>query len=189
MVLQCPSNSDLELMMKMKETFAFLKGTLKATYSPSNLLKIARPPGFESGMQQDCSEFLKYLLDTLHEQEKSSAASLLENFESMVHKLFGGKLQATIQCLKCKSVSHNEESFTNLDLPFPEKKQNSENTTIGKKPAHKILQSGFVMFLASRSKYLYVGKLLEPKLVSNQLNFINALSISYQVYRVECYPK
>ena len=153
MVLQCPSNSDLELMMKMKETFAFLKGTLKATYSPSNLLKIARPPGFESGMQQDCSEFLKYLLDTLHEQEKSSAASLLENFESMVHKLFGGKLQATIQCLKCKSVSHNEESFTNLDLPFPEKKQNSENTTIGKKPAHKILQSGFVMFLASRSKY------------------------------------
>ena len=32
MVLQCPSNSDLELMMKMKETFAFLKGTSTSFY-------------------------------------------------------------------------------------------------------------------------------------------------------------
>ena len=45
---------------------------MRSIYSPSDLLKIARPPWFESGRQQDCSEFLRYLLDTLHEQEKSS---------------------------------------------------------------------------------------------------------------------
>lgn len=32
----------------------------------------SRPPWFESGHQQDCSEFLKYLLDQLHENEKTS---------------------------------------------------------------------------------------------------------------------
>ena len=30
-----------------------------------------RPPWFESGRQQDCSEFLTYLLDTLQEEERA----------------------------------------------------------------------------------------------------------------------
>ena len=56
--------------MKLQHTFAFLQHTLRALYSPSDFLKAARPPWFESGRQQDCSEFLRYLLDTLQEQEK-----------------------------------------------------------------------------------------------------------------------
>ena len=118
MVLSFPSNKEQPLMMKLKETFAFLRGTLRAKYSPSDLLKFALPLGFHSGIQQDCSEFLKYLLDTLH--------------EPMVQKAFGGKLQATYECLNCKSVSLQKEGFTNLLLAIPDPKNNSETTTIGK---------------------------------------------------------
>ena len=62
-------------MAKLQQTFTFLRHTLRALYSPSDFLKTARPPWFESGRQQDCSEFLRYLLDTLQEQEKSSQSS------------------------------------------------------------------------------------------------------------------
>merc|ERR1719266_1844129 len=60
---------------KLQQTFAFLRNTMRAIYSPADFLKVARPPWFESGRQQDCSEFLKYLLDTLQEQEKGSQSS------------------------------------------------------------------------------------------------------------------
>ena len=63
--------SSQKVLDKLQQTFAFLKNTMRAIYSPSEFLKAARPPWFESGRQQDCSEFLKFLLDSLHEQEKS----------------------------------------------------------------------------------------------------------------------
>ena len=72
MVLSFPLTNQQPVMMKLQQTFAFLRYTLRAIYSPSDLLKSARPPWFESGRQQDCSEFLRYLLDTLQEQEKSA---------------------------------------------------------------------------------------------------------------------
>ena len=127
------------LMKKLKQTFAFLKGSLRASYSPSDLLELF-PRKFKTGRQQDCHEFLKYLLDTLQEQEKSSATSSPENFESVVQKVFGGELETTYKCLNCNSVSLNTECFTNLLLAIPEQKDtknNSETTTIGKKHAFK----------------------------------------------------
>ena len=70
MVLSAPCGSHQPVLAKLQQTFAFLRHTLRAIYSPSDFLKSARPPWFESGRQQDCSEFLRYLLDTLQEQEK-----------------------------------------------------------------------------------------------------------------------
>ena len=63
-----------------------------------------------------------------------------DHFESVVQKVFGGKLQTTYECLNCKSVSLNTECFTNLLLAIPEPKStknNSETATIGKKHAFK----------------------------------------------------
>ena len=62
--------SDQKLLDKLQYTFAFLRNTMRGIHSPSEFLKVARPPWFESGRQHDCSEFLRYLLDCLHEQEK-----------------------------------------------------------------------------------------------------------------------
>ena len=42
----------------------------RPSISPLRLLQASRPPWFLPGQQQDCSEFLKYLLDRLHEDER-----------------------------------------------------------------------------------------------------------------------
>ena len=47
-----------------------------------------------------------------------------QHFESLVQKVFGGKMQTTYECSNCKSVSLHKECFTDLHLAFPEKTKN-----------------------------------------------------------------
>ncbi len=61
------------VMYRLQVAFTFLKLSQRSIYSPAEFLKAAKPPWFENGRQQDCSEFLRYLLDTLHEQERNGA--------------------------------------------------------------------------------------------------------------------
>lgn len=61
------------LLSKLQNLFALLQFSKRASLSPNDILHLARPPGFQSGHQHDSSEFLGYLLDVLHEQEKSIA--------------------------------------------------------------------------------------------------------------------
>ena len=85
--MSAPVTSTQPVLTKLQQTFAFLRHTLRALYSPSDFLKAARPPWFEPGRQQDCSEFLRYLLDTLQEQEKSVRSGVITNFRE--HKVIG----------------------------------------------------------------------------------------------------
>ena len=73
-----------KVLAKLQQTFAFLRYTMRAIYSPSEFLKVARPPWFEPGRQQDCSEFLRYLLDCLHEQEKGKNGDVIVYGEHQV---------------------------------------------------------------------------------------------------------
>ncbi|GFN76534.1 ubiquitin carboxyl-terminal hydrolase 38-like [Plakobranchus ocellatus] len=58
------------LLEKLQYIFALLSQSNRPSISPLRLLQASRPPWFLPGQQQDCSEFLKYLLDCLHEEEK-----------------------------------------------------------------------------------------------------------------------
>lgn len=58
------------LLAELQAVFALLLYSRRQAISPTRLLTVARPPGFQPGYQQDSSEFLTYLLDVLHEQEK-----------------------------------------------------------------------------------------------------------------------
>lgn len=62
------------LMKKLQLLFAFLAHTQRAAYAPRNFLEASRPPWFNAGSQQDCSEYLRFLLDRLHEEEKTVQA-------------------------------------------------------------------------------------------------------------------
>ena len=115
----------------------------RAAYSPTAFLKASRPPWFTAGHQQDCSEFLRYLLDQLHEQEnniirKHSKASTTPSptgagrspsrpnpgatcgQETLIRRTFGGQMQTTYQCLRCQTASSRTEDFTDIPLAFPD---------------------------------------------------------------------
>uniref|UniRef100_W5KEB2 Ubiquitin specific peptidase 38 n=1 Tax=Astyanax mexicanus TaxID=7994 RepID=W5KEB2_ASTMX len=126
----------------------------RAAYAPRNFLEASRPPWFTVGSQQDCSEYLRFLLDRLHEEEKtlralqttkpktdSSDADIIDEGaahsvpnslpsshpepedakgegQTLVERMFGGRLSTGIRCLQCHSLSEKEEPFTDLSLAF-----------------------------------------------------------------------
>ncbi|XP_068122828.1 ubiquitin carboxyl-terminal hydrolase 35 [Hyperolius riggenbachi] len=131
-VLCLRENHSQPLMMKLQYLFAFLEHSQRPAISPDSFLASSWPPWFTHGVQQDCSEYLKYLLDRLHEEEKTgkrislaqahcslqSKKNLLGN-RTLIEQMFGGRIVTKIRCLKCHSVSAREEAFTDLSLAFP----------------------------------------------------------------------
>ncbi|XP_026136876.1 ubiquitin carboxyl-terminal hydrolase 38-like isoform X2 [Carassius auratus] len=73
-VMSLHLNGSSTLMKKLQLLFAFLAHTQRAAYSPRSFLEVSRPPWFTAGSQQDCSEYLRFLLDRLHEEEKTLSA-------------------------------------------------------------------------------------------------------------------
>ncbi|TKC46468.1 hypothetical protein EI555_004884 [Monodon monoceros] len=133
-VLRLTENNSQPLMTKLQWLFAFLEHSQRPAISPENFLSASWTPWFSPGTQQDCSEYLKYLLDRLHEEEKtgtricqklkqSSSPSPPEEPPSpsptSVEKMFGGKIVTRICCLRCLNISTREEAFTDLSLAFP----------------------------------------------------------------------
>ncbi|XP_008564300.1 PREDICTED: ubiquitin carboxyl-terminal hydrolase 35-like isoform X1 [Galeopterus variegatus] len=133
-VLRLTENNSQPLMTKLQWLFAFLEHSQRPAISPENFLSASWTPWFSPGTQQDCSEYLKYLLDRLHEEEKtgtricqklkqSSSPSPPEEPPSpsltAVEKMFGGRIITRICCLRCFNVSSREEAFTDLSLAFP----------------------------------------------------------------------
>uniref|UniRef100_A0A8C5EBI9 USP domain-containing protein n=1 Tax=Gouania willdenowi TaxID=441366 RepID=A0A8C5EBI9_GOUWI len=141
-VLSLNLNGSNTLMKKLQLLFAFLAHTQRAAYAPRNFLEASRPPWFNNGSQQDCSEYLRFLLDRLHEEEKT--LQLLESTKpnvdtsskeqeshsseigikpegegtTLIERTFGGKLITGIRCMQCNCVSEKEEPFTDLSLAF-----------------------------------------------------------------------
>ncbi|XP_077154787.1 ubiquitin carboxyl-terminal hydrolase 35 isoform X2 [Ranitomeya variabilis] len=135
-VLSLQDSSSQPLMMKLQHLFAFLEHSQRPAISPESFLASSWPPWFTPGVQQDCSEYLKYLLDRLHEEEKTGKRiaqtlaqtncsvqvkkTILGN-RTLVEQMFGGRIVTKIRCLKCQSISAREEAFTDLSLAFPPK--------------------------------------------------------------------
>ncbi|XP_021238676.1 ubiquitin carboxyl-terminal hydrolase 35 isoform X2 [Numida meleagris] len=133
-VLNLTEGNSQPLMTKLQWLFAFLEHSQRPAISPESFLSASWPPWFTPGAQQDCSEYLKYLLDRLHEEEKTGKriyqklkeSSLMSQAmehhylnKTLIEKMFGGKMMTKIRCLKCLNVSSREEAFTDLSLAFP----------------------------------------------------------------------
>ena len=63
------------VLNSLQNVFIFLRYSSRNIFSPSEFLRLARPSWFEAGRQQDCSELLTHLLDTLQEEEKANFPS------------------------------------------------------------------------------------------------------------------
>ncbi|XP_055638637.1 ubiquitin carboxyl-terminal hydrolase 38 [Toxorhynchites rutilus septentrionalis] len=65
------SKIEAPLFFQIQKLLALLLHSTRPELTPRALLAAARPPDFAPGYQQDSSEFLGYLLEKLHEQEKN----------------------------------------------------------------------------------------------------------------------
>ncbi|KAJ8924752.1 hypothetical protein NQ315_000905 [Exocentrus adspersus] len=105
--------------------------------SPTDILSLSRPPGFLIGHQHDSSEFLGYLLDTLHEQEKNvttvcantEGAAAASDVQTVVQQSFGGRTITVSRCDLCATKSERADNFRELQLSFP---NNSDNQSVQK---------------------------------------------------------
>ncbi|AOA60811.1 Ubiquitin carboxyl-terminal hydrolase 4 [Komagataella phaffii CBS 7435] len=125
------------------------------TVTPSSFAKDVSTvnKNFKLGEQQDCFEFLDFLLDSLHEdlnecgneppiaeltpeEEKLREAlpiriastieweRYLKNNFSIVEDVFQGQYFSRLECTVCKSTSTTYNSFSSLSLPIPLDRQN-----------------------------------------------------------------
>ncbi|KAJ3097936.1 Ubiquitin carboxyl-terminal hydrolase 21 [Phlyctochytrium bullatum] len=115
-------------------------------YNPSNLKKYVQywAPQFAGYDQQDAQEFLRFMLDGLHEDlnrvssrpkftYKDTDVDVLTDVEkarfswaryhaassSLIFDIFGGQLQSTVTCLSCGQLSTTFDTFWDLSLPIP----------------------------------------------------------------------
>uniref|UniRef100_A0A1B0CF92 Putative ubiquitin carboxyl-terminal hydrolase 38 n=1 Tax=Lutzomyia longipalpis TaxID=7200 RepID=A0A1B0CF92_LUTLO len=143
----CYMNSVLQALVMTKQFsreillfsnfLALLLHSSRPELTPRAVLHATRPPGFLPGYQQDSSEFLGHLLETLHEQEgqmrpkpldedvtMSEAAACLppKSNNSLIQKTFGGKIAITYECINCGEKSTNTDTFRDISLSFPDEK-------------------------------------------------------------------
>jgi len=103
-----------KVLSSLQQVFIFLRYSKRNIFSPSEFLRLARPPWFEAGRQQDCSEFLTHLLDTIQEEEKSSLPVLSE--KTLEDNLNHDKDEIMKSCENVVSVSDaNDANFESVE--------------------------------------------------------------------------
>ena len=76
MLTACPTPSRRHLAALQRVfRFAFLASLERSAYNPTQLHQIALPPWFECDRQNDCHEFLSYLLDAICEENRNPAST------------------------------------------------------------------------------------------------------------------
>ena len=91
--------------------------------TPENFVRHSRPPWFPARTQQDCCEFVHYLMDKLEEEDKSLLQDKVETATqttNIVEEHFKGVLCVTYECMSCGNESKRKEDFTDILLAFPE---------------------------------------------------------------------
>lgn len=148
--LSYQATAEQPVISQLQQVFAFLSQTQRPAYAPMTFSRMSRPSWFVAGHQQDCSEYLKYLLDQVHEQERSrqkkeklaqesksandgnqtdtETATTVDSskkspvIRSLIEDHYGGMMVTTVTCLTCKTKSSRTEEFNDIPLAFPEYK-------------------------------------------------------------------
>lgn len=103
-----------------------------------------RPTSFHDKQQQDCSEYLDFILNQMHEEEKTCTAGE----SSIVEKSFGGVLSFSDVCLTCQSRSEKNEKFFDLKLPYPQLTKIDTAHVNSSTPGHYTVQRLLDSFLS-----------------------------------------
>ncbi|KAK4310617.1 hypothetical protein Pmani_017827 [Petrolisthes manimaculis] len=82
-ILHAVPRSNQQLLVRLQHLFALLCFTHRPCVAPRQFHDKSRPSWFLPGMQQDCSEYLRHLMITLHEEE-GAGQSLPEYQERVI---------------------------------------------------------------------------------------------------------
>ncbi|XP_066931584.1 ubiquitin carboxyl-terminal hydrolase 38-like isoform X2 [Clytia hemisphaerica] len=110
-LLERETDMTLSTTKSIQELFGLLLLTKRSSIAPRVFLNLSRPPWFQSGFQQDCSEYLKYLLDKLQTESSKDTSKDINQFLS-------GQIRTSVECLNCGFVSSREEVFNDIPLSF-----------------------------------------------------------------------
>ena len=139
LILTARPTDNQPLLSSLQKVFHCLHQKTITTLSPKDFLHVSRPAWFVEGEQQDCSEFLAYLLNTLHEESSPHSHNDKPNMAgdggdplsiSVVKEVFGGRLETSHKCLDCGTVSSSTDWFTDLHIPVMEEQESFSNSAI-----------------------------------------------------------
>lgn len=106
----------------LQTLFTLLQFSKRSAIQPPDTFLSVRPPGFLPGLQHDSSEYMGYLLDIIHEQEKARLGSSGDqpgSSTTIVQHTFGGQAITTNRCHTCLGESVQTDSFRDIQLSFP----------------------------------------------------------------------
>jgi hypothetical protein len=112
------------VLKELQILFAQLNLSKRPYINAINLVKIARPSWFILNEQQDCAEFLGYLIDTIKDEEKKDKNLLIYEIE----RLFTIRTCQINRCQTCSIESYREESSNYLFLPIPTSEDEIKNS-------------------------------------------------------------
>eukprot|EP00092_Neocalanus_flemingeri_P037138 GFUD01040426.1.p1 GENE.GFUD01040426.1~~GFUD01040426.1.p1 ORF type:complete len:819 (+),score=280.29 GFUD01040426.1:50-2458(+) len=78
------------VLSSLQKVFRSLKLTKRSFVRPGQFLEVSRPPWFDPGLQQDCSEFFTFLIHSLEEEERQVVEGKISISRSDKHFKDGG---------------------------------------------------------------------------------------------------
>uniref|UniRef100_A0A8C5QPH9 Ubiquitin carboxyl-terminal hydrolase n=1 Tax=Leptobrachium leishanense TaxID=445787 RepID=A0A8C5QPH9_9ANUR len=119
--------STCPLIVELQRVFIELKYNEGQVFSPRAFLEASRPKRFDAGSQQDCMEYMRFLLSSLHDEERMTflhcqrPSNVQDNKEqkTLIEKMFRGQMETSITCKTCLNISQNNDIFADLCLAFP----------------------------------------------------------------------
>ncbi|KAF6036792.1 USP38 [Bugula neritina] len=121
--------SSTPLLRGLQTVFAFLQLTQRASLSPHSFVKASLPTWFVEGEQQDSSEYMRFLLDSIHEEtDKVNRQLTLQSDQKLLDYTlsFTGSDTVTTRCEKCSTMSSSHQKFYDISLHFDEESSNTD---------------------------------------------------------------
>ncbi|CAF1502659.1 unnamed protein product, partial [Didymodactylos carnosus] len=108
-LLSIQPSANNELLKSLQNLFGFLALSHRPIYHPEKFWLQAKPVYFERNHQQDCQEFLRHLLDSLHEEAKKQTNELVKRhlMGTMVH---------VCKCSNCSQVTQSRDPFYEVSI-------------------------------------------------------------------------
>ncbi|TDG41396.1 hypothetical protein AWZ03_012187 [Drosophila navojoa] len=117
---ECPA----PIVVHLQRLIAMMHYSHYNNVMPSSVLLFRNNPMFPAGEQQDCSEYLAHLLNSLNDGERTEG--FVPALDDQVHnftiadKSFSGQLTNIYKCLVCSHESRIQNRFRELQLAFPD---------------------------------------------------------------------